>query len=77
MDSYEQLVGFIRTVSSASPVTHFIVHARKCYLKGLNPHQNRWVGGLVLSQYRWVGGQAGGCPASLSLNRNPASWPPP
>lgn len=34
-DSYEELCRFIRTVSEGSPVTHFIIHARKCHLKGL------------------------------------------
>lgn len=34
-DSYEELCNFISTVSSGSPVKHFIIHARKCHLKGL------------------------------------------
>ncbi|CAI7902826.1 unnamed protein product, partial [Closterium sp. NIES-54] len=34
---------FISTVSSLSPVRHFIIHARKALLKGLSPAQNRTV----------------------------------
>ncbi|KAF1319873.1 Trna-dihydrouridine synthase, partial [Globisporangium splendens] len=41
-DSYEGLHHFITTVAS-SGVKHFIVHARKCILKGLSPHENRTV----------------------------------
>jgi len=36
-DSYEQLAEFVRRVSSASPVRHFVVHARKAILGGLSP----------------------------------------
>ena len=43
VDSYEQLLTFVRTVSGGSPVTHFIIHTRKAFLAGLNPHQNRTV----------------------------------
>lgn len=41
-DSYEELHHFITTVASCG-VKHFIVHARKCLLKGLSPHENRTV----------------------------------
>lgn len=41
-DSYEELHAFISTVASCG-VNHFIVHARKCILKGLSPHENRTV----------------------------------
>nr|CCA16675.1 tRNAdihydrouridine synthase putative [Albugo laibachii Nc14] len=41
-DSYEELKRFISVVS-ASGVEHFIVHARKCWLSGLNPHENRTI----------------------------------
>lgn len=41
-DSYEELHHFITTVASCG-VRHFIVHARKCLLKGLSPHENRTV----------------------------------
>lgn len=42
-DSYEQLAEFVRRVSCASPVRHFVVHARKAILGGLSPDQNRRV----------------------------------
>jgi tRNA-dihydrouridine synthase A len=41
-DSYEELVDFISTVADAGCET-FIVHARKAWLKGLSPKQNREV----------------------------------
>lgn len=41
-DSYEELHHFIMTVASCG-VKHFIVHARKCLLKGLSTHENRTV----------------------------------
>jgi tRNA-dihydrouridine synthase A len=41
-DSYEELAHFIDTVSGAGCET-FIVHARKAWLKGLSPKQNREV----------------------------------
>ncbi|MGR8941971.1 MAG: tRNA dihydrouridine(20/20a) synthase DusA [Gammaproteobacteria bacterium] len=41
-DSYEELEHFIRTVAEAGCET-FIVHARKAWLKGLSPKQNREV----------------------------------
>lgn len=40
LDSYEALTGFVATVSAAGCRT-FIVHARKAWLKGLSPKQNR------------------------------------
>lgn len=39
-DSFEQLCAFIETVASAGCRT-FIVHARKAWLQGLSPKQNR------------------------------------
>jgi tRNA-dihydrouridine synthase A len=39
-DSYEFLCGFVRDVAEAGCDT-FIVHARKAWLKGLSPKQNR------------------------------------
>ena len=51
VDSYEVLKSFVKTVSEGSPVTHFIVHARKAFLAGLNPHQNRTVPPL---RHEWV-----------------------
>jgi tRNA-dihydrouridine synthase A len=41
-DSYEELVNFIQLVSDAGCQT-FFVHARKAWLKGLSPRQNREV----------------------------------
>ncbi|SBT70960.1 dihydrouridine synthase, putative [Plasmodium malariae] len=41
-DSFSFLKSFIETVSSAG-CNHFIVHARKAWLKGLDPKQNRSV----------------------------------
>ncbi len=40
MDSYQELVHFIATVTEAGCDT-FIVHARKAWLQGLSPKQNR------------------------------------
>lgn len=42
-DSYEQLANFVRVVSTRGGVKNFIIHARKCLLKGLSPAQNRTV----------------------------------
>ena len=39
-DSYEELTNFINSVSQAGCKT-FIIHARKAWLKGLSPKQNR------------------------------------
>lgn len=50
-DSYDSMHAFIRGVSENSPVTHFIIHARKCLLNGLSPHQNRTVPPL---RYEWL-----------------------
>jgi tRNA-dihydrouridine synthase A len=40
MDSYEALAGFVSQVAEAG-CGSFIVHARKAWLRGLNPRQNR------------------------------------
>lgn len=40
LDSYEELVNFVKTVADAGCET-FIVHARKAWLSGLSPKQNR------------------------------------
>lgn len=42
-DSYDELSRFVQIVSEESNVRHFILHARKCLLNGLSPHQNRTV----------------------------------
>jgi tRNA-dihydrouridine synthase A len=39
-DSYEELVQFVSTVASAGCET-FVIHARKAWLSGLSPKQNR------------------------------------
>ena len=49
-DSYEELVQFIDTVAE-SGVRSFIIHARKAWLHGLSPKQNR---DLPPLQYDWV-----------------------
>lgn len=41
-DSYEAVESFIRKVSEAG-CTHFIVHARKAWLDGLSPKENRTI----------------------------------
>lgn len=40
LDSYEELINFISTIADAGCET-FIIHARKAWLKGLSPKQNR------------------------------------
>ncbi|KAI8464838.1 MAG: dihydrouridine synthase-domain-containing protein [Monoraphidium minutum] len=52
-DSYAQLQEFVRTVSERGGVRHFVVHARKCLLRGLSPAQNRSVPPL---RHAWVWG---------------------
>ena len=41
-DSYEELLGFVDTVAS-SGARRFAVHARKAWLEGLDPKQNRTI----------------------------------
>ena len=50
MESYEKLANFITTVEQAGCDT-FIIHARKAWLKGLSPKENRTVPPL---NYDWV-----------------------
>ena len=50
MDSYEQLAAFIYPVAAAG-CSVFIVHARKAWLQGLSPKQNREIPPL---NYPWV-----------------------
>jgi tRNA-dihydrouridine synthase A len=40
MEEWPTLEGFVRAVSAAG-CTHFVVHARKAWLKGLSPKENR------------------------------------
>jgi len=42
-DSYEELAGFIRCVREQGGCETFIIHARKAYLEGLSPKENRTV----------------------------------
>jgi tRNA-dihydrouridine synthase A len=42
-DSYEFARNFIATISAKTNMDHFIIHARKAFLKGLNPKENRTV----------------------------------
>lgn len=41
LDSYEFLVNFITKVSEIGGCDHFIIHARKAWLSGLSPKENR------------------------------------
>jgi len=50
MESYAELVNFVTTVERAGCDT-FIIHARKAWLKGLSPKENRTVPPL---NYDWV-----------------------
>ena len=50
MESYEQLLEFIEPVAAAG-CSVFIVHARKAWLQGLSPKQNREIPPL---NYPWV-----------------------
>lgn len=42
-DSWDFFRNFVDVVHNQGGVQHFIIHARKAYLKGLNPHENRTV----------------------------------
>ncbi len=50
MESYEQLLDFVATIAEAGCET-FIVHARKAWLQGLSPKENREIPPL---NYPWV-----------------------
>lgn len=50
MDSYQQMLDFVAPVAGAGCEV-FIVHARKAWLKGLSPKENREIPPLV---YDWV-----------------------
>ncbi|MEH6590477.1 MAG: tRNA dihydrouridine(20/20a) synthase DusA [Halioglobus sp.] len=50
MESYDELCGFIEPIAAAGCQT-FIVHARKAWLQGLSPKENREVPPL---NYPWV-----------------------
>lgn len=50
MNTYEALVDFISQVASAG-CNRFVIHARKAWLKGLSPKENRTIPSL---NYEWV-----------------------
>lgn len=50
-DSYDELCRFVETVATRSPTRLFVVHARKAFLSGLSPAQNRSVPPL---RHEWV-----------------------
>ena len=50
MESYSQMLDFVHTVAAAGCGT-FIVHARKAWLQGLSPRENREIPPL---EYDWV-----------------------
>ncbi len=50
MEHYDELVNFITQVENAG-CNNFVIHARKAWLKGLSPKQNRTVPPL---NYEWV-----------------------
>lgn len=49
-DSYEFMKDFVRIVGERTKCTHFIIHARKAFLKGLNPKENRNVPPLMYNR---------------------------
>lgn len=51
IDKWEHIMKFIGTVSERGGVQKFIIHARKAFLKGLNPKENRNIPPL---KYDWV-----------------------
>ena len=50
-DSFPELCNFIKIVSEGAGVKKFIIHARKAYLSGLNPKENRNIPPL---KHEWV-----------------------
>ncbi len=52
-DSFEELCAFVATVAAAGCAT-FVIHARKAWLKGLSPRQNREVPPLDYAAVRGV-----------------------
>ncbi|ORX93411.1 FMN-linked oxidoreductase [Basidiobolus meristosporus CBS 931.73] len=49
-DSYEYLCEFLEAITNQTPVQHIIVHARKAWLKGLSPEENRRIPPLDYSR---------------------------
>ena len=50
-DTWEDIINFITIVSEKGGVQKFIIHARKAFLSGLNPKENRNIPPL---KYDWV-----------------------
>lgn len=46
-DSYEFLTSYVDTILEETTVNHFVIHARKAYLKGLSPKENRTIPPLM------------------------------
>lgn len=42
-DSYDFAYKFVQTISTRTNVKNFIIHARKCWLEGLSPAENRTI----------------------------------
>jgi len=51
VDKWENIINFITVVSERGGVNKFIIHARKAFLSGLDPKQNRSIPPL---KYDWV-----------------------
>jgi tRNA-dihydrouridine synthase A len=85
LDTYAALADFVRTVSTAGRVAHFVVHARTCLLGGLSPAQNRavpplrpgWVAALARDfphlRFTLNGGLAGSHSVAAALAGPPPS----
>jgi len=52
-DSYDELSSFIETVSQGG-CNVFVIHARKAYLQGLSPKENRTIPPLKYEYVRWL-----------------------
>ena len=50
-DTYPELTRFVRETSEGLSIDHYVIHARKAFLQGLSPAQNRSVPPL---KYDWV-----------------------
>ena len=61
VDSYEALCNFVAVVAARGGVDHFIIHARKCLLKGLSPHENRTIPPLRCAPRRGADARAHTC----------------
>lgn len=71
-ESYDELAKFVAIVSAAG-CTHFIVHARKAWLQGLSPKENRTVPPL---RYDWVHQLKQDFPQlTIEINGGITTWP--